>query len=452
MHWLLPLTLALALGGCLSDPKPAQTNDLAADSDLAADPDAAATTDTARDAGPDGDTAPADTSVDAELPPVQVSNAFPPPPATLQTRLRPALVVDLNGDAAADLLLPNLGKDATQQGIFVLLGRASGFGETYDAYLPTKARPEGIAIAHVVGDARPDLLVVGSSGSKSWLEVFAWSGVPGELFARPGLARELTSAPFLPNGGSFPNDLKPVLLTVADYTADGVPDLVTSDLYAALLVSPKAWDGPGLAQAQFGVVAPTTGLWDAIVGLYNVAGGGQNYLMVHEQFGRLNYFPIDAGGLSSKEVVVPLGGNQKGTSPADLDGDGTPDVFGTNGYELSVVRVTPPGGDQLAFEPSQDLAVPDNELDDIHAADLDHNGAIDAVLLDNASTQGAERSAIYVVRDLYVQGSTLRSPFSVASAQFAFGFHPRSLVVGDFDGDGTSEILGFDHDGRYACF
>jgi hypothetical protein len=437
---------AWGAAGCLSDPTPA-VGDLAGEVDSAAALDAQGDAEAADLAAPD-----ADGSAPTELPPVQVTRAFPPPAATLPTRIREVLVADLNGDGLDDLLLPNLPEDPAQLGVFVILGRAEGFGATYDAYVPTKARPDGLSLAQVGGDGRADLLTVGASGGKSWLQAHLYTGAAGEIFASSPLSRELTSAGFVPDGGVFPSDLRPVLLRVSDYTGDGVADVVAADLYNAVLVTPSAWTTPGVAQAAVGGVFGGGSGWDAIVGLYQVKSAKDDeYLLVQEQFGRLNYFAVDAGGLASTPTIVSLAGNQKGVAAADVDADGVDDVVGFNGFDLSVVFVRPPGGEQLFFAPAQELGAPDEQLDDVVAKDLDKNGAVDVVLLDSAESVGAARSRVLLVRDLYVDGPVVRSPNSVTSVELAFGFHPRQLAVGDFDGDGDVEVLAFDDDGTWAC-
>ena len=130
-----------------------------------------------------------------------------------------------------------------------------------------------------------------------------------------------------------------------------------------------------------------------------------------------------------------------GTSPwsvaiGDLDGDGKPDIAVVNytGNTVSVFRNTATSGSITtgSFDAKVDFATGDTPWS-VAIGDLDGDGKPDlAVANVNSST-------VSVFRNTATSGSITFASFD-AKVDFATGFQPYSVAIGDLDGDGKPDL------------
>jgi len=118
-------------------------------------------------------------------------------------------VTDVNGDSIPDLLVVNdFGNQNTGPGsVGVLLGNGDGSFQGPQLYSPGFATPDGVTVADVNGDGKPDLVIVGSSNS-----VAVMLGNGDGTFQAPVL---------YDSGGNYAFSV-----VVADVNGDMKPDLV----------------------------------------------------------------------------------------------------------------------------------------------------------------------------------------------------------------------------------
>jgi VCBS repeat protein len=267
------------------------------------------------------------------------------------------VTADFNGDATLDVATIDEGSGL----LSVLLGKGDGnFRRRVISRGPDGNLPEGIAVADVNGDGRPDVLVV-SFGSRGPIGI--WINDGDGRFHRDGVYRSGTWA----DG-----------LVAADLNADGVVDLVTENQARRELVVLLGMGGGRFAGAQrftgdvvgdaadagFGAVAigdvngdgkPDAVLISldtrlAVVRLGNGDGTfGPELAFGEGRFGQsvtladLNHDnKLDvAAGLAGRNVAVFLGNGDgtfgataryemgrelEGVAVGDFDGDGNPDM------------------------------------------------------------------------------------------------------------------------------
>ena len=276
---------------------------------------------------------------------------------------------------------------------------------------PSALSSDGVASADLNYDFRTDLVVAGAG-----LQIFrqADNGTFSAVTAQSKLAPELLSAALY---GVWP----------ADIDTDGDLDLVVSRTDGAPAVVRNNGDGTFAAQAPFGNVARVRGFAWA-----DLDGEGVPDAALLDDQGVLRVF-INLRGSQFRERSVPTSFPRVAAiAPGDVSGDGIVDLVGVTA-DGTLLRLSQPAGtSQLEaarltrVDPPSGLA-PGNAR--LFFADLDNNGAADAVISTNAATRallgGADGS-------FQPAGGTL--PGGISSAA-------------DLDGDGVLELVARSPDG-----
>jgi hypothetical protein len=282
---------------------------------------------------------------------------------------------------------------------------------------------------------------------------------------------------------------------VADFTADGRPDLVTAD-YNDGTVSVLVNTTPaGAAIASFATRQTfAVGRGPRFITVTDFNGDGRPDLAVTNYTDGtvsvlLNTTPAGATMPSfAAQQTFALPNSPDTVVAADFNGDGRPDLAVANVNDIAVfMNTTPRGATTVSFAPRQDVALSDTAIS-LAVADFNGDGRPDlaftlgiatssrvGVLL-NSTAIGAG-SASFAALQTYSCGN---HPIAVAAADlngdgrpdlvvanqddntvsvllnttspgagsasftsqqtYAVGSGPRSVVVGDFDGDGRPDL------------
>jgi hypothetical protein len=148
-----------------------------------------------------------------------------------------------------------------------------------------------------------------------------------------------------------------------------------------------------------------------------------------------NKSSITTADIAAK-VDFATGTNPFSVAIGDLDGDGKPDLAVANfsSASVSVYRNTSSSGSIAAgsFAAKVDFATGDNPFS-VAIGDLDGDGKPDLAV----ANQGSATVSVY--RNTSTSGSIAAGSFA-ANVDFATGSTPRSVAIGDVDGDGKPDL------------
>ena len=276
---------------------------------------------------------------------------------------------------------------------------------------PSPLGPDGVAFADLNYDFRTDLVVAGAG-----LQIFRQSenGTFPAVTAQSKLPPDLVGAALY---GVWP----------ADIDTDGDLDLVISRTDGAAAVARNNGDGTFVVQAPFGNVAKVRGFAWA-----DLDGEGVPDAALFDDQGVLRVF-VNLRGSQFRERPVPTSFPRvTAIAAADVSGDGILDLVGVTS-DGTLHRLSQPAGTQqfetarlTRIDPPSGLAVGNARL---FFADLDNNGAADAVI----ATSTASRVLLAGAGGSFqAAGATL--PGAISSAA-------------DLDGDGVLELIAGGPDG-----
>ena len=230
-------------------------------------------------------------------------------------------VADVNGDGRPDLLTANSGTDA----VGILLGTGTGaFGTPTTYSTGVNTRPRTIAVADVSGDGTLDLLLANSTNTAVVL-----------LGNGNGTFRANTTYFLGPN-----NQPQPVDIAAADVNGDGLPDLLTANTGSTLTVF--LGTGAGAFGAATSISSPGGGPFALAVA--DVNGDGQPDLLTAYTNGNAAGLLLNTTGLASTLLAVSPASRAVGTSVTltgtNLTGTTAVSFNGTPATTFAVVNGT----------------------------------------------------------------------------------------------------------------
>jgi hypothetical protein len=373
----------------------------------------------------------------------------------------------LAGDGHLDVAvgLKNL-RGGSGNGVSLLLGNGNGSfrdGGTLDAGRPSVA----LAIADLNGDRLNDLAVIDEGELyDSTLKVFLGNGdgtFQGPSSYEPGptavtlAVGDLTGAHFLDivvgtgstasvllnrGDGTFPSATKyvagvdPVSVAVGDFQRDGILDIVTANR-GADTVSLLFGNGDGTFQAPVNlrvgssphqlVVADLR--HDGRLDLALIAGSGVTVLLGN------------GDGTFQGPVTYVIPGNYPAVlAVADLNEDGFPDLVTLGiGGKVSVLLNRGDG----TFQDAVTFGLGTDETPSALAVgDFYHHGIIDIAVTAGKSDCDPKYGCTLIASSINVFRGNGDGTFQAPVRQSIFPLYPPSFLrVGDFNGDGTSDLV-----------
>ena len=358
---------------------------------------------------------------------------------------------DFNGDGFLDLLVPD-----TDSGSPVLLeGRGDGTLIAPPNYLNTTGATF-IATADFNNDGKADLVMTGSNGPNSTLSIL--TGLGNGQFQ---------------NAVNVPVPGHPDTVAVGDFNHDGYVDLAVSGSQLNILLGQP--NGTFATASQYPNLTPSVAVDLNKDGVIDLAGpfNGSLGVMLGNPDGTFRPAVSFAAGVNPKAAVAAdfnrdgnrdlavlnsgsatdpggvsvllgtgsgqfgtaatyaVGANPRTLATADVNGDGKPDLIVATGipssknYQVSVLLGNGDGTFQARFNVPLPLGETPNAM---ALVDLDGDGNIDIVVSDCCSDSTTS----------YLRGNgdgTFQAPIA-----FYVGNSPRSIVVGDWNGDNKPDL------------
>ena len=282
--------------------------------------------------------------------------------------------------------------------------------------LPSGWNPNGIALADLAGDGRPDLIFANTyDGTLSIAQnVSGFGGTPTNLDV-PAIA---AISPTLGTNGTLVN------ISGQNFS----PSTSSNIVYF------------GAVQATVDFATPTN--------LVVTVPAGATFAPITETVNGLTaysqkpFVPTFLGtGTNSAlgpQLVLPAGSGPYDVVIADLDGDGKPDIAIDNGssHTIEIYQNISAGGTitSSSFAPPVILPIGTGGQNTMVAADLTGDGKLDLLCDDENS------NLLVVIKNLCTPGNITSNSFAPA-VTFAVGTDPRGVAVQDLDGDGKPEIV-----------
>ena len=240
----------------------------------------------------------------------------------------------------------------------------------------------------------------------------------------------------------FPTGQHPDATAYADLNGDGKPDLIVANLYDNTISIYVNTTLPGSSQATFSAAQSfATGVGpSAIIAADLNHDGLPDIAVANITDDSVSVFLNTTALGSATPTFTPAqslatGVNPAGIAAADLNNDGSPDLVVTNYGDNTVsvmINSTPPGAQTATFLAQQILPV-GHAPSAVTAQDFNNDGRIDL-----AVTNFADNS-VSVLGNHTPTGS-LSISFSPPLI-LSTGDAPMSVVAGDVNGDGLSDIV-----------
>jgi hypothetical protein len=336
---------------------------------------------------------------------------------------------DINGDGKPDIITAN-----NTAGTFSVIlnttipGSASpSFSAKVD--FTTGTNPISVSCEDLNGDGKPDL-VVGYSGSNTYVSIFTNTTATG------------ATTPAFSTTTDFPTTGDPYSTVIADLNGDGKPDLITANDASSTVSVLINNTTPGSTPSFLPKVDFTTGGNPRSVAIADFNGDylpdiavvnfSSNFVSV-----LLNTTIIGAAApsLEMNWNDFPTGISPLSIGSADLNGDGKPDLVTLDyGYSTisSLLNTTTPGSNAFSFNSSNIIFTQSVYPRSLAIGNINGDGKPDLVVTSTGMPN------IFVYMNTTAPGATTAT-FSTYT-NFTCGLTPYAVAMGDFNKDGKQDL------------
>jgi hypothetical protein len=336
-------------------------------------------------------------------------------------------VGDVNGDGKLDLAIANF----SANNISVLLNTTTP-GATTPSFaakqdFATGVGPIYVALGDVNGDGRLDLVI--ANVLENTVSALLNATAPGA--ATPSFAAHQ----------DFATEDGPIFVTLGDLNGDGKLDIAVANFNSSTVSLLLNTANPGAMTASFtGIQEFTIGDGPASISVGDLNGDGKVDLVIANFV--FNTVSVLLNTTAPGDITASFSSNQEfatGAGPisvtvSDVNEDGRLDlaVANFNSNTLSVLlNTTAPGAGAPTFADKQDFATGDAPVF-VAADDLNNDGKFDLAVANlNSST-------VSVLLNTTDQGTA--TPSFAGKQDVETGLNPRSVAVGDLNGDGRDDL------------
>src|SRR5271157_1132232 len=305
---------------------------------------------------------------------------------------------DFNGDGRLDVVT------AETNTVSVWLGNGDGTFKTPTSY-PVASGPASIAVADFNGDAKPDLVVVGGSGTAPAISILLGKG-DGKF---------QTAVNYVPTGHAM------LSVAVADFNGDGKLDLaLTSQLQD---VPAGVWIVTGNGDGTFQSLTYATGTGPQTAAFGDFNGDGKlDMAVANDGSNNVSVFLGNGDGTFRPAVNYPAGSGATAVAVGDFNGDGKLDLVvanvGAGTFSLLL------GNGDGTFQAKTDTSVLFGAMS-LAVGDFNKDGKPDVAVLS--------------ILGVTVYLGTGGGKFS-AGVNYGTRSGLGNIVVADFNGDGNPDL------------
>jgi hypothetical protein len=310
-------------------------------------------------------------------------------------------VGDFNGDGIKDLAVAN---NAYYGTVSVLLGKGDGTFLAAVNY-SAGASPSSVAVGDFNGDGKPDLAVA-NSGSNN-VSVLRGQG----------------DGTFLP-AQTFPAGASPRSLAVGDFNGDGIPDLAVANGSGVSVLLGQG-DGTFLPAQSYAAGSEPSAV---AVGDFN-GDGKQDLAVANAYSNNVSVLLGKADGTFLAADNYSAGASPSSVAVGDFNGDGILDLAVADYAFNGTVSVLLGQGDGT-FLPAQSYTAGTRPRS-VAVGDFNGDGKLDLAVANYGISGGNGTVSV-----LLGKGDGTFYP----AASFPAGQGPRSVAVGDFNGDGHLDL------------
>ncbi len=343
-------------------------------------------------------------------------------------------IADIDGDGKSELIVAN--KTAGNVAVYRNTSTAGSISVSSFAApvaVTTGSNPFCVAVGDVDGDGKKDIVVTNQGSST--VSVFRNIATSGAITLGSFGARV-----------DFVTGLTPFNVVLADLDGDGKPEMVVTNKDAATISVLRNTATAGVINsssfaAKVDYAAPAD-VWGLAVG--DVDGDAKVDVVVTGSTGNTVavYRNTSSTGVIDASTLAGFVGYTTATLPtsvavSDVDGDGKSDLLVANNTSnsVSVLRNTSTTGviDASSFAAKVDFAT-GTAPRTIAVGDVNGDGKPDMV---TANLSGNNAS---VLRNVSTSGSIVAGSFATA-VNYGTANQPNGLAIGDVDNDGKPEIV-----------